>query len=167
MSVSQMAPGPAVVDGETGKLVESAPMAGVPAKYMGALPGQQSTEQAAHWLGLHSQTVLLLGGGLVTGWVLNNSWRAANRTAKRTGRRLRSFFSGQGKNMSKPGPGISVGRIALYAVVIGGGYYLYRRLHDAAPVVTAAAPQALAPKPAAGLPRLVNGHWQRPGPVVR
>ena len=159
-----MIAGQTVVDGATGKLVESAPLAGVPTKYMGALPGQQSTEQAAHWLGLHSQTVLLLGGGLVTGWVLNNSWRAANRTAKRTVRRLRGFF---GKSMSKPGPGIGLGRIALYAVVIGGGYYLYRRLHDAAPVVAAAAPQALATKPAAGLPKLVNGHWQRPGPVVR
>ena len=150
-----------IVDGETGKLVGTVPAAHT----MGALPGQQSAEPE-HWLGLHSQTVLLLGGGLVTGWVLNNSWRAANRTAKRTGRRLRGFFSGQGKSMSKPGPGISVGRIALYAVVIGGGYYLYRRLHDAAPVATAAAPKAL-PKPAAGLPKLVNGHWQRPGPVVR
>ena len=155
MTLSQLAPSQTVVDGETGKLVETVPAAHT----MGALPGQQSTEQAAHWLGLHSQTVLLLGGGLVTGWVLNNSWRAANRTAKRTGRRLRGFFSGQGKSMSKPGPGIGLGRIALYAVVIGGGYYLYRRLHDAAP-------KAL-PKPAAGLPRLVNGHWQSPGPVVR
>lgn len=126
----------------------------LPASSLGAI----SLHSVAASVGTDEKTFLLLaGGGIVAGYLLNNALKAASRGARRTRRKVGKALLGSPERTA----GTAVGTIVLVGLAAAGGYWLYRQVQKN----KSAAPSRAALPAYYGqghTPVLRNGHWTRP-----
>jgi hypothetical protein len=126
--------------------------------------GAISLKSVAASLGTDTKTLLLLGGGgIFAGYLLNSALTAAGRSARRVSRRVKRSLKPKPVTVMAPSKSSFIGTSIALAIVGGAAYYVYQKYRAGAFAHTAT-PKLLPPAVAArhALPVLQNGHWTRP-----